>query len=217
MNAIIYCRVSTHKDEQVTSLQRQEEELIKLAKKKEFTVVEIIKEKASGYDLDRDGMLQLLSSIKDKNISAVLIQDETRLGRGNAKIAILHCILRKNVTLYTVTNGGELEVSDADSMVLQIVSLVEEYQRKIHNAKIKRGVNRAIENGYNPTENLTNQGINSGREKLEIPIEEVVKLKQNGLTFSEITSTLKGLGYSFSKATIHRRYQEYTRSDTNLT
>lgn len=209
MDVVIYCRVSTDKEEQATSLVRQEEELLQLAKDKGFRVCHIIKEQASGFDLERDGLLELLEVIKEKHISAVLIQDETRLGRGNAKIAILHCILRENVKLYSISHSGELFLSDADSMVLQIVSLVEEYQRKIHNIKIKRGMNRAIEKGYNPAENLKNQGMHSGRSRLEVPVKEVVKLKQNGLTFSEIASTLRGLGYEFSKATVHRRYKEY--------
>ncbi|TRZ38395.1 recombinase family protein [Niallia circulans] len=209
MEVVIYCRVSTDKEEQATSLVRQEEELLQLAKDKGFRVCHIIKEQASGFDLERDGLLELLEVIKEKHISAVLIQDETRLGRGNAKIAILHCILRENVKLYSISHSGELFLSDADSMVLQIVSLVEEYQRKIHNIKIKRGMNRAIEKGYNPAENLKNQGMHSGRSRLEVPVKEVVKLKQNGLTFSEIASTLRGLGYEFSKATVHRRYKEY--------
>ncbi|KAB7663591.1 recombinase family protein [Bacillus sp. B1-b2] len=209
MNAIIYCRVSTDKEEQTTSLKRQEEELVALAKKMDFHVSSIISERASGYELDRDGMIELLVKIKEEDISAILIQDETRLGRGNAKMAILHCILKENVKLYSISSSGELVLSDADSMVLQIVSIVEEYQRKIHNIKIKRGMKRAVENGYKPQENLRNQGYYSGRKKVDVPIEEVIKLKQNGLTFSEITSSLNGLGYQFSKATIHRRYQEY--------
>jgi DNA invertase Pin-like site-specific DNA recombinase len=208
-NAIIYCRVSTDKEEQTTSLARQEEELVALANKMDFQVKRIISERASGYDLDREGLLELLSIIKEEEISSILIQDETRLGRGNARIAILHCILKENIKLYSISSSGELTLSEADTMVLQIVSIVEEYQRKIHNLKIKRGMKRAVENGYRPDKNLKNLGDHSGRQKLEVPIEEIVKLKQNGLTFSEITSTLKGLGYDFSKATIHRRYQEY--------
>jgi len=209
MNAIIYCRVSTDKKEQETSLKRQEEELLLLAKEHNFHVIDVIKEQASGFELERDGILDLLTRIKDKDIGAILIQDETRLGRGNAKIAILHCILRENVKLYSISYSGELVLSDADSMVLQIVSLVEEYQRKIHNIKIKRGMQRAIENGYNPAGNLKNQGDNSGRMRKDIPIEEIVKLKENGLTFAEIAATLRGFGFPVSKATVHRRYQEY--------
>lgn len=209
MKAIVYCRVSTDKEAQETSLQRQEIELLELAKKNHFDVIKVIKEQASGYDLDRDGIIEMLSLIGDKQASAVLIQDETRLGRGNAKIALLHCILKEGVKLYSISHNGELQLSDSDSMVLKIVGMVEEYQRKLHNVKIKRGMNRAINNGYKPQNNLKNQGKNAGREKISAPIEEIIRLRNNGLTFSEITATLKGFGFSISKATVHRRYQEY--------
>ncbi|MBT2682859.1 recombinase family protein [Bacillus sp. ISL-37] len=209
MKAIIYCRVSTTKETQETSLVRQEEELLRLASNYGFEVASIIKEKASGYDLEREGILELLEMIKDKNIGALLIQDETRLGRGNAKVAILHCILKENVKLYSVSHSGELQLSESDSMVLQIVSMVEEYQRKIHNIKIKRGMKRAIEHGYKPQRNLKNQGEHSGRDRKEMPVEEIVKLRNNGLTFAEIAATLRGFGYDVSKATVNRRYLEF--------
>ncbi|MDV2888473.1 recombinase family protein, partial [Alkalihalophilus pseudofirmus] len=77
------------------SLERQEEELIQLAERNLFEIDRIIKERASGYDLEREGILELLERVKDPQIQAVLIQDETRLGRGNAKIALLHCILKE--------------------------------------------------------------------------------------------------------------------------
>jgi DNA invertase Pin-like site-specific DNA recombinase len=209
MKAIIYCRVSTTKETQETSLARQEEELTALAASKGLEVVKVIKEQASGYDLEREGILDLLSSIKDKKIKTVLIQDETRLGRGNAKIALLHCIVKEGVKLYSISHHGELQLSESDSMVLQIVAMVEEYQRKIHNIKIKRGMNRAIEQGYRPERNLKNQGENSGRERKEAPMAEIVRLRGNGLTFAEIAATLRGFGYQVSKATVHRRYQQY--------
>lgn len=211
MNAIIYCRVSTKKTVQETSLQRQEEELRELAARFQFRVEKVIKEQASGYDLDREGIIELLSIIKEKNIDAVLIQDETRIGRGNAKIAILHCILKENVSVYTITHNGRLQLSDADSMVLQIVSIVEEYQRKLHNIKIKRGMKRAVREGYRPEKNLKNINLSRGRERLDVPIGEIIRLKNNNLTFAEITATLNGLGYDISKATVNRRYKEYVQ------
>lgn len=212
MKAIIYCRVSTTKETQETSLARQEEELIHLAGSCGFEVERIIKEQASGYDLEREGILELLDLIKDKTIGALLIQDETRLGRGNAKVAILHCILKEKIKLYSISHNGELQLSESDSMVLQIVSMVEEYQRKIHNIKIKRGMQRAVEHGYKPQRNLKNQGDHSGRERKDMPIEEIVKLRNNGLTFAEIAATLRGFGFNVSKATVNRRYLEYIES-----
>jgi DNA invertase Pin-like site-specific DNA recombinase len=208
VNAIIYCRVSTNKDTQETSLRRQEEELTLLASQYHFDVFSIIREQASGYDLERDGILELLDLLKEKTVQAVLIQDETRLGRGNAKIALLHCIMKEGVKLYSISHNGELQLSESDSMVLKIVGMVEEYQRKLHNIKIKRGMKRAVAQGYKPQKNLKNLEWNSGREKIEVPIEEIVRLRKNKLTFSEIAATLRGFGYNISKATVHRRYQE---------
>jgi DNA invertase Pin-like site-specific DNA recombinase len=208
VNAILYCRVSTNKDTQETSLRRQEEELTQLAGRYQFNVVSIIREQASGYELERDGILELLDLLKQQSVQAVLIQDETRLGRGNAKIALLHCIMKEGVKLYSISHNGELQLSESDSMVLQIVGMVEEYQRKLHNIKIKRGMKRAVAQGYKPAKNLKNLEWNSGREKIEVPVEEIVRLRKNKLTFSEIAATLRGFGYNISKATVHRRYQE---------
>ncbi|MDQ0214667.1 DNA invertase Pin-like site-specific DNA recombinase [Oikeobacillus pervagus] len=209
MKAIIYCRVSTTKQSQETSLERQEEELQQLAKSKNYQIEEVIKDQASGYDLDRPGVLHMLDLLKNDEIQAVFIQDETRIGRGNAKIALLHCIMKEGVTVYSIDHNGEIQLSESDSMVLKIVSIVEEYQRKIHNLKIKRGMKRAVKKGFRPEKNLKHAGHNSGRERKEVPVEEIIRLRDNHLTFAEIAATLRGFGYNVSKATVHRRYQEY--------
>ncbi|MGD2408209.1 YneB family resolvase-like protein [Bacillus subtilis] len=213
MKALIYARVSTNKEQQETSLKRQEEELTAIAAENGMEVVKVISEKASGYEMDRDGVFELLDEIKMAGIDVILVQDETRLGRGNAKIALLHCIYREGVKVYTTAHRGELELSEADSMVLEIVSIVEEYQRKIHNMKIRRGMKRAVKNGFKPQKNLKNQHENSGKEKIEVPISEIVRLRANKLTFAEIAATLRGFGYDVSKATVHRRFQEYIENE----
>ncbi|MCM2588820.1 recombinase family protein [Rossellomorea marisflavi] len=212
MNAIIYCRVSTKKDTQETSLERQEEELSKLALEYGMQVTSVIKDQASGYDLDRPGVLEMLDIVRDQSIDAVLIQDETRIGRGNAKIALIHCLLKEEVKIISQSHSGELHLSDSDSMVINIVSMVEEYQRKLHNLKIKRGMKRAVANGFRPQNNLKNKGNIEGRERKEVPVEEIVRLRKNELTFAEISATLRGFGYDVSKATVHRRYKEHMDS-----
>ncbi|MGG6431843.1 YneB family resolvase-like protein [Anoxybacillus sp. D401a] len=215
MNAIIYCRVSTTKETQETSLQRQKAELEQLAAEYEMNVVKIIQEQASGYDIEREGIMELLDTIKQHRIDVVLVQDETRLGRGNAKIALLRCLQKEGIRVYTVSHRGELQLSEADSMVLEIISIVEEYQRKIHNLKIKRGMQRAVQNGYRPENNLRNVGEHAGRDRKDVPIEDIIRLRQNHLTFAEIAATLRSLGYDVSKATVHRRYKEYDQLVNN--
>lgn len=210
--AAIYCRVSTEKEAQETSLERQEEELLVLAHKKGFEAVSVIRDRASGYELNRPGMLDLLDLVKQEEIDAVLIQDETRIGRGNAKIALIHCLWKEGVSVLSIADDGELQLSESDSMVLQIVSMVEEYQRKIHNLKIKRGMKRAVQKGYRPEKNLKNRGNEMGRVRKEVPLSEIVRLRENGLTYEEIAATLRGFGYEISRATVHRRYMEHAES-----
>lgn len=209
MKAIIYCRVSTEKDTQDTSIDRQKEELLSLAETHSMEVIKVIEERHSGYDVDRDGMIEALELLKDKKASVLLVQDDTRLGRGHAKIALLHEIKKFDATVFTLNEKGEPELSETDSMILSILATVEEFQRKLTNYKIKRGMQRAIENGFSPQDNLKNQEQGGGREKIEVPIDEIVKLRDKKLTFQEIAATLRGLGFDVSKATVHRRYKEH--------
>ncbi|MFG6148821.1 YneB family resolvase-like protein [Halobacillus sp. B23F22_1] len=209
MKAILYCRVSTEKEEQVSSLARQKAELTALAENRSIEIIECIEEQASGYEIERDGVFRMLDLFSTEQADVLFIQDETRLGRGNTKIALFHQLQKLNVKIYSLTEQGEFTMSESDSMVLQIVGIVEEYQRKIHNMKIRRGMRKAVENGYNPQKNLSNQHLAPGRERVEFPIEEVVRLRDNKLTFNEIAATLRGLGFDVSKATVHRRYREF--------
>ena len=208
-NAVIYTRVSTEKNTQETSLQRQQEELSRYAEQMGFRVLAIYQDQQSGYEVEREGLLDMMDYIKAHNISALFIQDETRLGRGNARMAILHLLQKSGTTVYSLNHAGPLTLNEMDTMLLEILAIVEEYQRKIHNAKIKRGMKRAVENGYRPELNIKNRKNHEGRERIDVPIEEIVNLREKGLTFQEIASTLRGLGFQVSKATVHRRYIEY--------
>ncbi|CAM3743136.1 YneB family resolvase-like protein [Alkalicoccus chagannorensis] len=207
MKAVIYARVSTDKDAQQSSLVRQKEELIEAAAKQGIEAAAVFEEQASGYEIDRPELLDMLEFIKKEGVRVVYIQDETRLGRGHARMALIHQLHKLNCRIHTLQDHGELQVSETDTMVLDIVSIVEEYQRKLHNAKIKRGMKKAVEKGYEPHRHLLRG--NGGRNREDVPIDEVEKLKRQGMTFRDITVMLQGLGYNVSRATIHRRYKEY--------
>lgn len=210
--AVVYCRVSTEKETQMSSLARQQEELVTYATRQGYQVDHVYVDRHSGFDVEREGLLDMLDVMKEERITALFVQDETRLGRGNARMAVLHLLQKIDATVYSLNDAGPLALNEMDTMLLEILAIVEEYQRKLHNAKIKRGMRRAVENGYKPEQNLKNRGNSEGRERIEVPIEEIVKLRQKGLTFIEIASTLNGLGYQVSKATVHRRYSEYLAS-----
>ena len=208
-SAVLYCRVSTDKEAQETSLIRQEEELRKFAQEQKYFVRDVFLDQHSGYSVEREGLLDMLDFIKMNSITTVFIQDETRLGRGNSRMAILHMLKKLDIEVISLNDGGSIRLNEMDTMMLEILALVEEYQRKLHNAKIRRGMRRAVEHGFKPEKNLKDQGNPEGRERKEVPMDEIVKLRNNGLTYAEIASTLNGFGFPVSKATVHRRYMEY--------
>ncbi|MGE7621656.1 YneB family resolvase-like protein [Viridibacillus sp. NPDC096237] len=206
--AILYCRVSTDKDTQDTSLERQEIELREFAASKGYEVAQVFSDRHSGYDIDREGLLDLLECVKDYDQPTLFVQDETRLGRGNGRMAVLHLLQKTNTDIFTLSDAGHVRLNEMDAMLLEILAIVEEYQRKLHNAKIRRGMRRAVQNGYRPEKNLKDRGNPEGRDRIDVPIEQIIHLRQKGMTFEEITDTLRGLGFQVSKATIHRRFME---------
>lgn len=81
--AVIYCRVSTEKEQQQTSLQRQREELLELAKSMDYKTIAVFEDEASGYDVERDGLMDLLECLKDEKVDALFIQDMVKNNLGN--------------------------------------------------------------------------------------------------------------------------------------
>lgn len=208
MNVVLYARVSTERKEQETSLVRQRDELRQYATRYGWNIVSEIEEKASGFEMERAGMMEALEILTNGDADAIVVQDETRLGRGNSKIALLHQIRKIGARVVSCDNDGELQITEMEGMVLEILAIVEEYQRRLINHKISRGMQRAIAEGFRPEKNLKNldQG---GRKRNELPIEEIVRLRTKKLTFEDIAIVLRGLGYEASRATVHRRYREY--------
>lgn len=209
--AVIYCRVSTEKEEQETSLVRQKNELMKFCEEQHWKLDASFEDHASSYDVEREGFLSLLAYVSNHQVDYLVVQDMTRLARGNARIAILHLLQKLNIELVTVDEGTSFELNEMDALVLNILSAVEEFQRKIHNAKIKRGMQQAVEKGYDPSVNLSNRGNPHGAPKKEVPIEQIRLLREKGYTFDEIALTLNQMGFKVSKATVHRRYREATK------
>ena len=209
MRAIVYARVSTQNAQQETSLERQVDELTAFATASGWQVVKVIAEQDSGFIDDREGIIVALDLLRRGRADCLLVQDDSRLGRGNAKLALLYQVQKYEGQVYSLAEQGPLGLTELEQMVLQVLGVVEEYQRRLINRKISRGVRRAInEKGFQPEKNLANQG-GGGRSRIDAPVAEIVRLRQRGLTFHEIALTLRGMGFSVSKATVHRRYQEW--------
>ena len=116
----------------------------------------------------------MLDYVKEHSISIVCIQDETRLGRGNSRMAVLHLLKKTNVQVISLNDSGSLQLNEMDYDDARDFSNSRGISTKIHNAKIRRGMKRAVSKVIKPEKNLKNQGNPEGRERKDIPIEEIV-------------------------------------------
>lgn len=112
--AVIYTRVSTEKNTQETSLVRQEEELLHYAEKMNYQVLKTFQDQQSGYEVEREGLLEMMDFIKENHVKALFVQDETRLGRGNARMAILHLLQKSGTTIFSLNSAGPITLNEMD-------------------------------------------------------------------------------------------------------
>ena len=128
-------------------------------------------------------------------------------------MALIHQVEKMGAEIHTLSDKGAIALNDLEKMILEILSVVENYQQELRNQNISRAMkNKIAEGKFNPAENLRNidQG---GRKRKEVPLKEIIRLKKLDLTFKDIAATLRGLGYDISKSTVHRRYQEYKKNN----
>jgi putative resolvase len=79
LRCAIYARVSSAKQEQEGNLTRQVERLQRVAQERNYEMVALIQEQASGLNEKRKGLKQLFHLIDHQEIDLVLIEDPDRL------------------------------------------------------------------------------------------------------------------------------------------
>ncbi len=77
----IYCRVSSRKQSNDGNLDRQKKRLLEYARDKNYKIVEVYTEVASGLNENRKMLHKLLQLIREQKIDKVLIEFKDRLSR----------------------------------------------------------------------------------------------------------------------------------------
>lgn len=186
------------------------EKLQEFAKGMAYQIEDIIVESHNVTEWNRPGLFRLFDMVQSQNIQAVFIQSGSCLGQGETKLATVHQLHRLGCMIYTLESQGEIVVEADESAVLYMMEKVDQLQRNWRARKISQGIQKAIREGFNPAHNLKNRGM-GGRSKKKVPVEDIIALKEKNLTFEEIAATLQGWGYEVSRATVHRRYREWSQ------
>ncbi len=149
-NAVIYCRVSSHK--QMTKgdgLGSQETRCREFAKHKGYKVVKVFLDDATGSMIDRPGMQSMLAYLR-KNRSdphVVLIDDVSRLARD----LVAHITLREEISGASgVLESPSIEFGeDSDSILVEnLLASVSQHQRQKNGEQTKNRMRARSQNGY---------------------------------------------------------------------
>ena len=81
IRAIIYARVSSHKQKKDGNLDRQIERLRSYCSAKGYKIIDVITDIASGLNENRSGLKKLLKYIENKQVDVVVIEFRDRLTR----------------------------------------------------------------------------------------------------------------------------------------
>lgn len=81
IRAVIYARVSSHKQKKDGNLERQVERLRNYCSAKGYKIVDVITDVASGLKEDRRGLMKLFSMVENKQMDVVVVEFRDRLTR----------------------------------------------------------------------------------------------------------------------------------------
>ena len=137
-----YCRVSTQKSEQDTSIEGQQQQLIAAG------CDEVIVERASAFKGERKGWTHLWALVASGRVTEVLVVDQSRLSRSGDDLEFLQACALQKVTVRALT-GGVIEVETVGGfMQAGIMSVVNQSYSRLNSAKVKDGLARRRAAGH---------------------------------------------------------------------
>lgn len=195
-----YARVSTDKDDQLNSLENQQnyfEEMI--SENKNWTLVRgYIDEGISGTAVKhRDSFLKMIEDATLGKIDLILTKEISRFSRNTVdSIKYTEYLLKNGVIVYFLSDNLNTIQEDAEFRLTMMSSLAQDEVRKL-SERVKFGVNRMIKDGKLIGGNLTGYFKKNGR--YEINPKEAPIIEYLFTTYASGSIGLKKIGEELAK------------------
>jgi len=175
-----YLRVS----KQDQDLEKFKADILNFANNKDFGKVTFIQEKVSGFKTSwKDRKIK--QTIEDLKQGDVLITPElSRRGRSTLEVLeILKILKDKDVSVYSVKEGLELNGTIQSKIMSTMLSLFAELERDFISMRTKEGLKAAKAKGRQ-----LGRPKGPGKSKLDSHKEEIIALLQNGSTKAYVSN-----------------------------
>lgn len=160
MRVIGYARVSTKEQE----LEIQIQEIKKFCEYRNFELVKIFTDKASGKDINREGFQDMMGVLHKRTLGAegVVVYKIDRIGRSLKNlIDIIEDLSKHHIQFISISDNFDT-TSPQGTLMFQIVGAFAEYERKIIHERTELGIIEAKKNG-----------VRFGRPRKKIDMESV--------------------------------------------
>lgn len=145
--AVIYCRVSTRGQEDGSSLETQEDRSRKFCRENGLLVYSVHKDVHTGSELDRPGLNQALSEVRQGNAGVLVSYDLDRLSRNQTHLAVIIHQVQEQFGGSVQFVMGKLDDSPMEVMIRSIVAGFAEMEREKIKERMNRGKRARAEKG----------------------------------------------------------------------
>ena len=184
---IAYCRVSTSEQ----SIDSQLEAVRKYCQNQNWQISKIYKDEGiSGIKDDRPSLNELKKACTNekRGWTAVVVFRFDRMARSTSHLLECLTLFQKYKIDFISINEGIDTSTSVGKMVFTFLAGIAEFERSIIQERVKAGLERAKE-----------QGVKIGRPRVGYDINEALKLKREGLSWSQLSKRM-----SVSSATLRR-------------
>ncbi len=189
-NVYGYVRVSTRSQNYET----QVEAIRNFCKMKDYTLLNIFEDKASGKNMERVGFQELQRTLEKnpQNVEIIVITKIDRVGRSiRDLLKFVDWCEEKKFGFVSIGNNIDTTTKEG-RLFLYIMGALAEYERELINERTEIGRSAYIA-----------KGGKLGRKKLKIPTDEIKRLKTEGVPITKISER-----FNVSRETIYKRLSE---------
>jgi len=177
-NVYGYARVSTRSQNYETQI----EMITQFCKMKEFTLVKIYADKASGKDTDRDEYQQMMKTLESnpQSISVVITTKIDRVGRSiRDLLKFVDTLNAKEIGFVAIQNSIDTTIKEG-RLFLYIMGALSEYEREVILERTETGRKRYLA-----------KGGKLGKPKIKLHVDEIKRLDAEGVPKAEIARRMR--------------------------
>lgn len=197
MNVYGYARVSTL----MQDLDVQIDKIKEYCRYKDFDLIRIYTDKATGKNMDRPGFQEMISMIETKDnpldIGGIVIYRLDRVGRSMKDLVnITQRLSQQKVQFVSLSENFDTTTKEG-RLFFYIISALAEYERDVIRDRMADGVAAARANN-----------VKFGRKPVDLPMREIyLQVTKMGVSKSHLARK-----HRVSRATIYNKLEEYEKA-----